>query len=41
MLSFQTTSYLKNIVIRDRNGYEFSGILNSKSEIENSFTIKR
>jgi hypothetical protein len=41
MLSFQTTSYLKNIVIRDRNGYEFSGILNSKGEIENSFTIKR
>ncbi len=41
MLSFQSTSYLKNIVIRDRNGYEFTGILNSKGEIENSFTIKR
>ncbi len=41
MLSFQNTSYLKNIVIRDRNGYEFTGILNSKGEIENSFTIKR
>ena len=41
MLSFQTTSYLKNIVIRDRNGYEFTGILNSKGEIENSFAIKR
>ncbi len=41
MLSFQNTSYLKNIVIRDRNGYEFTGILNSNGEIVNSFTIKR
>ena len=41
MISFQTTSYLKNVVIRDRNGYEFTGILNSKGQIENSFAIKR
>ncbi len=42
LLSYQTTSYLKNIVIRDANGYEYEGIFNSgKGVKENSFAIKR
>jgi hypothetical protein len=42
LLSFQTTSYLKNIVIRDRNGYVYEGVYNSAKGVnENSFAIKR
>lgn len=42
MITFQTTSYLKNIVIRDRNGYVYEGIYNTAKGVnENSFTIKQ
>lgn len=39
---YQTTSYLKNIVIRDDKGYVYQGILNTANGIvENSFQINR
>jgi hypothetical protein len=42
LFSYQTTSYLKNIVIRDRNGYVYEGVYNSaKGDNENSFAIQR
>lgn len=41
-ISTQSRSYLKNIVIKDRNGYVYEGIYNSsKGIVENSFEIKR
>lgn len=42
LLSYQTKSYLKNIVIKDHNGYVYEGIYNtSKGVNENSFVIQR
>lgn len=42
LLSYQTKSYLKNIVIKDRNGYVYNGIFNTAKGVnENSFEIKR
>lgn len=42
LLSYQTKSYLKNIVIKDRNGYVYEGIFNTTKNVnENSFEIKR
>jgi|GEM_PF-1807269 len=42
LFSYQTKSYLKNIVIKDRNGYVYEGIYNTAKGInENSFEIKR
>lgn len=39
---YQTTSFIKNIVIKDDKGYVYEGILNSSTGIvENSFEIKR
>jgi hypothetical protein len=38
----QTNSYIKNIVIRDKNGYEYEGIYNTdKGVVENSILITR
>lgn len=40
--TYETESYLKNIVIRDSKGYVYEGIFNtSKNTVENSFLIKR
>lgn len=42
IISYQTKSYLKNIVIRDHNGYVYEGIYNTSKGInENSFAIQR
>lgn len=42
LLSYQSKSYLKNIVIKDRNGYVYEGVFNTaKGVSENSFEIKR
>ena len=38
----QSKSYIKNIIIKDHNGYVYKGIYNSSKKIvENSFEIKR
>lgn len=40
--SYETESYLKNIVIRDSKGYVYEGIFNtSKNVVENNILIKR
>ncbi len=40
--NYETTSYIKNIVITDDKGYTCEGILNSATnEFENSFEINR
>ena len=42
LLTPQSKSYIKNIVIKDHNGYVYNGIYNSSKKIvEDSFEIKR